>query len=422
MPTNPIVPKRNSTAGSATGPSASALLVGELATNTFTGDVFLKLEDNTVANIASANALQTTGGTLTGALTINNGTGVTSIDASGAIEGESLTITGAAQVGSVTFPDGTTQTTAATQSSSFRNFLINGDCRIAQRGTVSLSNPTLMTAYYGGVDRMYFMNSGFSTYAGSLLQSGVNGPSASYAQVARITSSTGSGTVAIGQRIEALNASVLSGKTVTFSFKVYHTYGSTIAMQAQLYRPMSTSDVFSSLSQIDTTKSVGNAPSATWTTLSGTFTIPANDARYGLDVRIIFTGIGAVASSKDFAVSDLQLEVGSAATAFETKPITMELHQCMRYFQPIGELAGNYTTTTAVRGSVRYFAPMRTAPSLSAGTMQAEGPTNIAISSPSLANANYLTATFQGTVTGATAGQAVRINTTTGSSWLSAEL
>lgn len=415
MPTNPIVPKRNSTAGSTTGPSASALLVGELATNTFTGDVFLKLEDNTVANIASANALQTTGGTLTGALTINNGTGVTSIDASGAIEGQSLTVTGAAQVGSVKFPDNTTQTSAALVP--FRNFLINGDCRIAQRGSVAAVNGS---ATYGGCDRIYCLPSGFSTLSStSITQVSNSGTTTGLGQSVTVTTS-GSGTIVFGQRIESLNSRVLNAKTVTVSCKVYHTAGSSVAMQALLYKANS-ADSFSAVTQVDSTKSAGSVPSATWTSISATFTIGSSDASNGLDVRIMFSGLGAL-SAKVFAIGDFQLEVGSVATTFETKSVAMELEQCMRYYQSLGEFAGGFTTTAAVRGAIRFFIPMRTAPTISAGTIQAQGVSNISVTSPSLSNTTYLTALFNGTVTGATAGQATRIVTTTGASWLDAEL
>lgn len=414
MPTNPIVPKRNSTAGSTTGPSAAALLVGELATNTFTGDVYLKKEDGTVANIASANALQATGGTLTGALAISNGTGVSSLSASGAISAESFNTPGIAQVGSIQFLDGSTQSAAAPLS--FRNLIINGDCRIAQRGSVAAVNGLLT---YGGCDRIYCTPSGFGSFSGNIAQVSNSGTTTGYAQSVGATT-TGSGTIVFGQRIESLNSRVLNGKTITVSCKVYHTATSSVAMQAQLYKANS-ADNFSFVTQVDTTKSGGSVLESTWTAISATFTVGSSDANNGLDVRIVFSGLG-VLSSKTFAIGDFQLEVGSVATTFETKSVAIEQSQCLRYFQPVGELAGNFTTTTAVRGAIRYFAPMRSAPVLSAGTMQAEGVSNISISSPSVANANYLTATFQGTVSGATAGQATRITTTVGSSWLNAEL
>jgi hypothetical protein len=61
MPVNPIIPKRNATAGSSTGPNASALQTGELASNAFTGDLYLKREDAVVEKIGSDASKLSTG-------------------------------------------------------------------------------------------------------------------------------------------------------------------------------------------------------------------------------------------------------------------------------------------------------------------------------------------------------------------------
>lgn len=50
------VPKTNGTAGSSTTPTAAALVVGELATNSFLGDLFMKKEDGAVINIVTSKA------------------------------------------------------------------------------------------------------------------------------------------------------------------------------------------------------------------------------------------------------------------------------------------------------------------------------------------------------------------------------
>lgn len=56
MANNPIIPKRNSVAGAAAGPNASALQVGEIAVNTFTGKLYVKKEDNSVAEVSGSGA------------------------------------------------------------------------------------------------------------------------------------------------------------------------------------------------------------------------------------------------------------------------------------------------------------------------------------------------------------------------------
>jgi hypothetical protein len=296
----------------------------------------------------------------------------------------------------------------------FRNAIINGDCRIAQRGGGSIVNGSVV---YAGCDRIYVYAAGFSALSGSIYQSSGSATSSTFCQTANITS-TGSGVVSFGQRIEQKNCQHFAGKTVIVSMKVYQDSGAAVTAAIGLGKA-GAADNFSSVSTLGES-TVGSIPSATWVSISKSFAVSASDVANGIVPYMAFT-VGAV-TNKGFNIADFQIEVGPAATPFETKPLSLELAQCLRYLQPVGEFAGNFITTTAVRGSIRYFAPMRSAPILTAGTMQAEGVSNLAISSPSIANASYLAATFNGTVTGATAGQAARVVTTTGSSWLSAEL
>ncbi len=53
---NAIIPKTNGTAGSSATPSAGVLVSGEVASNKFTGDLFLKKEDGTVINVVTSKA------------------------------------------------------------------------------------------------------------------------------------------------------------------------------------------------------------------------------------------------------------------------------------------------------------------------------------------------------------------------------
>lgn len=63
MPTNPIIPKTNSVIGSIVGPSAGVLAAGEISSNKFTGKLYIKKEDGTVA-LVNADATDITAGTL----------------------------------------------------------------------------------------------------------------------------------------------------------------------------------------------------------------------------------------------------------------------------------------------------------------------------------------------------------------------
>ena len=69
------------------------------------------------------------------------------------------------------------------------------------------------------------------------------------------------------------------------------------------------------------------------------------------------------------AITDVQLELGKAATAFETRPVEVELALCQRYYYRITHAAVSlpfgyayaYSTTQA-QAAINYPVPMRTAP------------------------------------------------------------
>jgi len=113
--------------------------------------------------------------------------------------------------------------------SGFRNRIINGDMRIAQRGSVSFSTNTIT---YGGCDRWLTEIAGFSTRSGTIRQAGSLGGTSStnssgFVQEVQLTS-TGSGTVSFQQYIEAQNCNDLNGKQITVSFTLYQDTGGSI--------------------------------------------------------------------------------------------------------------------------------------------------------------------------------------------------
>jgi hypothetical protein len=100
----------------------------------------------------------------------------------------------------------------------------------------------------------------------------------------------------------------------------------------------------------------------TWTTFSQTHRNPSN------------LGVGG-ATSDYFAITGVQLEVGSVATPFEHRSFGDELARCLRYYwlQEVRNatsyghftLLSSYATTTDVRGFINFPVPMRQIPALS---------------------------------------------------------
>lgn len=211
---------------------------------------------------------------------------------------------------------------------SLRNFIINGCCRIGQRGAQSLVN----NAYtYAGADRIMGYPNSFTSCVGTLSQaSGLAGTISGYAQQALVTT-TGTGSMIFATRLEARDVARLNGKTVTISAKVYHDTGSALNSAIQLYKA-NAADNFSGVTQIGTTVTTGSVATSTWTKISATFTLGATDASNGLLAFVQFQSVGAV-TSKNFYIGEWQLEQGSVASEFDMRPFALENALCKRYFR-----------------------------------------------------------------------------------------
>ena len=70
-------------------------------------------------------------------------------------------------------------------------------------------------------------------------------------------------------------------------------------------------------------------------------------------------------------ITGVQLEEGSIATPFENRPYGLELSLCQRYYEKVDSTRCNtpvYGTGTGFIGSVKYKVPKRTVPTISLGT------------------------------------------------------
>lgn len=217
------------------------------------------------------------------------------------------------------------------QLAGMRSKIMNGNAVVAQRGNVAIPNNTKT---YGGADRIYGTLSGFTTASGTMARAasgagaGFTTEGFQYAQGIQSLTTTGSGSVFFGQPIESINAQQLTGKTVTISAWVLHDVGSSLNYVITLTKANST-DNFGTETTIGTSGTTSVATS-TWTKLTYTLTLGANDALTGLDPQVIAQSVGAV-TSKNFYITGFQLEVGSVATPFEQRPYGLEEMLCKRY-------------------------------------------------------------------------------------------
>lgn len=256
--------------------------------------------------------------TLTGTQTLQNKTLGPTNTFNGNISGASGSLSSAVNIAG-----------ASGHLASFRNKIINGGCQVAQRGAISVTNTIVL---YGGADRLYGYLSA-TTVSSTIQQLSVpvsNLSSTGLYQALGPSTTTGTGTVLIGQRIEAKNTVDLNNKNITVSVNLYHDTGTAQNFAIRVMKGNGV-DVFSSPVLLATGPNVSCA-SGVATRLTYTLPLGSTDANNGLQVDVINTAYPAV-SGKYFGIGDFQLEAGSIATPFEHRPYGLELSLCQRYYQ-----------------------------------------------------------------------------------------
>jgi len=305
------------------------------------------------------------------------------------------------------FNDASSQNTAAT-GFGFKNRIINGSCLVAQRGNVVAANNTIV---YGGADRIFVAPISFTTVTGSIVQSPLSGTNSGYGQWLTSVTTTGSGIIVFGQRIEALNCLDLNSKAVTFTGYLYQDTGASITSTVSISKA-TVKDIFNAVTQIGGT-TVLTLPNAVLTPFSLTVTLGPSDANNGLAVQVSHA-VGAI-TSRSFAIGDMQLEKGSTATSFDYRPYGTELALCKRYGRPFPFIRSvGYLTTSGAAYVTAYFdVEMRAAPTATvAASITGAGFTGSGVY-------NYVSTSVTYAVTTSTAGQYDFSNS---SGFLSAEL
>ena len=266
----------------------------------------------------------------------------------------------------VTFNDGSEQWAAASPIGT-KNLIINGDMRIAQRGT-SVSGIT--SNGYKTIDRFFF---GYTTQG------------------------TWTNEFGIQQRIECQNLQhlkygtssaekltmsfwVKSNKTGTYVIWFYRT-GTTRHIQKQY--TIASADTWEKKTltfPADTTGTFDNDNARSlqlnfWLGAGSDFTsgtlATAWESRTSANRAVGQVNL-AGSTSNEWYITGVQLEVGTSASDFEFLPHDVNLQRCQRYFQVFGSTGGFEGITTGLAGSsttnwcqLTYVNTMRTSPSIS---------------------------------------------------------
>ena len=349
-------------------------------------------------------------------------------DTSGSISISAPSVAGS---NTLTLP-ATTQTLATQNSLGVRNLIINGDMRIAQRGT----SATGVTNNYATCDRFLIRNNNLGAFT---ITQDTNAPDGFGNSLkwdcTTADASPAAGDFAIlqyraeGQDLQQLAFGTPSAKQFTVSFWVKSSETGTAVfriaatnsgnvMQGHTYTISSantwekktitftanTSDVIPNDNLIGfnlywylatgTDRTSGTLPTTTWEAY-----LTANEA-VGQTINI------AASTSSYFNITGVQLEVGTEATPFEHRPYDMELQRCMRYCQQYqyygcgtgGGSGGSVPVTTT-----QFRVPMRATPTVAwiSGGVAGDGNYSRTITGLNFtSNINPTGATFGYTITG----------------------
>jgi len=332
-----------------------------------------------------------------------------SIKLKGDTSGE-VTIQAPAVAGTTTLNLPATSSTLATQNAlGVRNLIINGDMRIAQRGT-SESGITNALSYL--LDRFIFSNSNIGTWTQSQdsdTPSGQGFVKSIKLECTATDTPTGTETVSVQHRIEAQNLQhlkygtsnaedctvsfwVKSNKTGTYTFAIYQFDGTAQGISKEY--TIDSADTWEKKTIIIEGNTGNGIDNDNGAGLGLYWILSVGSDRYSSPLQTSWGAFNtnAFASSSQVNLADstsnyinitgVQLEVGDTATPFEHRPYDMELARCLRYYFYDSPVRIKTYSVAGGNNSVSRYnfpAPMRTTPA-------------ITITTGTTSNLNYTTA------------------------------
>jgi hypothetical protein len=294
-----------------------------------------------------------------------------SIKLKGDTSGE-VTISAPSVAGTTTLELPATSSTLATQNSlGVRNLIINGDMRIAQRGT-SVTGITSSSGTYYTVDRFGQWLSGAGTWTHAQDTDVPTGQG--FANSVKLSCTTANASLSAtayyhskytieAQNLQHLKYGTSSAEKITLSFWVKSNKTGTYILELEQ------DDSSKVISQSYTISSADTWEKKTLTYDGNTADVINNDNGRGIHIWFWFAAgsnftsgtlntswnsrtqandaVGQVnladSTSNYINITGVQLEVGTEATPFEHRPYDMELQRCMRYY----ERTPNYGTALA---------------------------------------------------------------------------
>lgn len=304
----------------------------------------------------------------------------------------------------------------------FRNVLINGAMNVWQRGT---SIAFGAAAYQYMQDRWRFVRGSFAagaTISRQTTSDTTNLPNIQYcARIQRDSGNTSTQYLEITQAVESANSVPFIGKSVVLSFyaRAGANYSSSSnALSALVSTGTGTDQAYNSFTNLTSVINQTATLTTTWQRFSYTGTVGLTATQIGVLFR--YTPVGTAGANDYFEITGVQLEAGSSASAFETRPVGTELALCQRYyfreskssgsniFSPAGmTLASNRADLTVVPP-----VPMRVFPTaIDFSNLKIQDSSNgqFSFTSVVIDFGNERAISINGTCTGAVTGRAARI-------------
>jgi hypothetical protein len=216
-----------------------------------------------------------------------------------------------------------------------RNILINGAMNVWQRGT---SIAFGAAAYQYMQDRWRFVRGSFAagaTISRQTTSDTTNLPNIQYcARIQRDSGNTSTQYFEITQAVESANSVPFIGKSVVLSFyaRAGANYSSSSnVLSALVSTGTGTDQAYNSFTNLTSVINQTATLTTTWQRFSYTGTVGLTATQIGVLFR--YTPVGTAGANDYFEITGVQLEVGSSASAFEQRPVGVELALCQRYYE-----------------------------------------------------------------------------------------
>jgi hypothetical protein len=302
---------------------------------------------------------------------------------------------------------------ASKQGVNFRNFIINGDMSIAQRGTSATGKTTL--GYYT-IDRFRQVISNMGTWTFSQSTDVPSGQGFAYSQKWDCTTADASPASAAqtlvqyrfeGQMLQSMKKGTSNAESVTLSFWVKTNKTGTYIIELfdrDNNRTISKSYTVNSSStwekktitiEGDTTGTLDNDNDASldlhfWVGSGSQYNSGTLQTTWGTRSdadRAVGQVNLADNTANEWYITGVQLEVGTSASDFEFLPYDVNLRRCMRYYQTYqsgGMICWSGTTISGANyfQDVRHVVPMRTSATI--GNLTVENRNGFNTSNPSI--------------------------------------